>query len=63
MQGIAIALGWYFSTRGKAPQPVLPPQVPKSIEERLSELDGLRTRNLISEAEYAEKRSQLLGDI
>lgn len=60
---IAIALVWYFSNRGKPPQPALPPQVPKSIEERLSELDGLRSRNLVSEAEYEEKRSRILGEI
>jgi hypothetical protein len=58
--GIAIVLIWYFSSRSKPPQL---PQGPKSIQERLSEIDGLRSRNLISEAEHDEKRRQILGDI
>jgi hypothetical protein len=58
--GIAIVLIWYFSSRNKPPQL---PQGSRSIEERLSEIDGLRARNLISEAEHDEKRRQILGDI
>jgi hypothetical protein len=61
--GIAIALVWYFSNRGKPSLPGLPSQAPKAIEQRLAELDGLRSRNLVSEAEYEEKRSQILSDI
>jgi len=61
--GIVIALVWYFSSRSRPPQMIQPPQVPKSIQERLSEIDGLRSRNLISEAEYEEKRRQILSGI
>jgi flagellar basal body-associated protein FliL len=57
---IAIALIWYFSSRSKPPQL---PQGPKSVQERLSEIDDLRARNLISEAEHEEKRKQILSGI
>jgi flagellar basal body-associated protein FliL len=58
--GAVIALAWYFSSRKKPPQI---PQSPKSVQEKLSEIDDLRSRNLISEAEYEEKRMQILSDI
>jgi hypothetical protein len=57
---IAIALIWYFSSRSKPPQL---PQGAKSVQDRLTEIDGLRSRNLISEAEHEEKRKQILSDI
>ncbi len=58
--GIVVGLVWYFSSRSKPTQLL---QVPKSIEERLSEIDGLRSQNFISEAEYEEKRRHILSDI
>jgi flagellar basal body-associated protein FliL len=58
--GIAIALIWYFSSRSKPPQL---PQGSKNVQERLTEIDGLRSRNLISDAEHEEKRKQILSDI
>jgi flagellar basal body-associated protein FliL len=61
--GIILALVWYFSSRSKPPQLIQAPQVPKSIPERLSEIDGLRSQNLISEAEHEEKRRHILGEI
>lgn len=61
--GIVIALVRYFSSRSKPPQLIQPPQVPKSIQERLSEIDGLRSQNLLSEAEYEEKRRHILSGI
>jgi hypothetical protein len=60
---IVIALAGFLSSRRKAPQPPqLPPQ-PKGIPERLAELDDLRSRNLITEAEYVDKRSRILRGI
>ncbi len=58
---IAIALIWYFSSRRNKPPQI--PQGQKSVPERLSELDDLRSRNLITEAEHAEKRARILGDL
>jgi hypothetical protein len=48
--GIVFALVWYFSPRRKAARL---PQGPRGVAERLSELDDLRSRNLITESEYA----------
>ena len=61
--GIVIALVWYFSLRRKPSQLAQPPQIPKSIQDRLLEIDGLRSQNLISETEYEEKRKQILSSI
>lgn len=61
--GIVIALVWYFSSRNKPPQAIQPPKVSKSSQDRLSEIDELRSQNLISEAEYDEKRRQILNGI
>lgn len=61
--GGVVALVWYFSSRSRPPQLVLPPQIPKNIPERLSEMEDLRARNLISEAEYEEKRNHLLREL
>jgi len=58
--GVVIALIWYFSSRSKPPQLL---HGSKSIQQRLSEIDGLRSQNLISEAEHEEKRRQILSDI
>ena len=61
--GIVIALVWYYSSRSKQTQPTQPPQVPKNIQERLSEIDYLRSQNLISETEYEEGRRYILNGI
>ncbi len=61
--GIVIALVWYFCSRSKPPQLAQPPQIQKSTQERLSEIDGLRSQNLISEVEYEEKRRLILSGI
>ena len=62
--GIAIVLLWYFYLkRNKPPQPTQPPQVPRSTQDRLSELDGLRSQKLISETEYEERRRHILSGI
>lgn len=58
--GIIVGLAWYFSARSKAAQA---PPARASIQDRLLELDALRSKNLISETEYQEKRKQLLGEI
>jgi len=49
--------------------PVAPPVAPSvtgvqpSIEERLTRLDALKNRGLISEAEFESKRSKLLDEV
>jgi cytochrome c-type biogenesis protein CcmH/NrfG len=59
--GIVVALVWYFSSRSKPPQLTQPQQVLRSTQDRLAEIDSLRSQNLISEAEYEEKRRQILS--
>jgi len=58
--GIVVALVWYFSSRSK---PTQPPQVFRSAQDRLAELDRLHAQNLISEAEHEERRRQILSGI
>lgn len=58
--GIIVAVVWYFSARTKAAQA---PPMRASIQDRLLELDALRSKNLISNVEYEEKRRQLLAEI
>ncbi len=48
--GIVVALVWYFSSRSKPPQLTPPPQVLRSTQDRLAEIDSLRSQNLISVA-------------
>jgi hypothetical protein len=43
------------------PPPVQPP--PKSAEERLQELQGLRDRGLVTPDEYEAQRKQILNSI
>ena len=57
---IAIAIIWYFTSRGKASQSAARPT---SVQERLQELDALRAKNLISEAEHEERRKQIINGI
>jgi hypothetical protein len=50
----------------KNPYPSVPPTLPtgpQSTQARLTELDSLKSQNLISEAEYEEKRKQILGGL
>lgn len=61
--GIVIALVWYFSSLSKPQQMNQPPQIPRSTQERLSEIEDLRSKNLISEAEYEEKRKRILNGV
>jgi hypothetical protein len=61
--GFVIALAWYFSSFSKQPHPAQPTQLIRNTQERLSEIDGLRSQNLISENEYEERRGQILSDI
>ena len=60
---IVFALVRYFSSRSRSSQLAQPPQSPKTIQDRLFELDGLRYQNLISEAEYEEKRRHIVSSI
>ena len=58
--GIVIGVIHYVSKRNN------PPQLPHGsnrIEAKLLEIDNLRSRNLISEAEHEEKRKQILSRI
>jgi cytochrome c-type biogenesis protein CcmH/NrfG len=57
--GIIAAL-WCLTSRSKT----TPPSGSRaSIQERLTEIDSLRAQNLISEAEYEEKRIEILSSI
>lgn len=58
--GVILALIWYF-TKGKKP-PQLPP-MPASPQQRLLEIDDLRAKGLISEAEHEEHRRKILGGV
>lgn len=57
--GSIIALVWYFSSRRKPLQPPAPP----SIQDKLVEIDALRSNNLITGAEHEEKRKMILNRI
>lgn len=60
---IVFGVLWYSKSRNNAPQfPSPPPPLP-NIENRLAEIDSLRAKNLISDAEHEEKRKQILGEI
>lgn len=60
---IAAALLWYFVLRRKPQHYAQAPQIGRSTQERLSEIDNLRSQNLISETEHAEKRKRILDEI
>jgi cytochrome c-type biogenesis protein CcmH/NrfG len=61
--GIVIALVWYFSSRSKPHPMAQAPQNPKSTQQRLAEIESLRSQNLLTEAEYEEKRRHILDEI
>jgi hypothetical protein len=44
------------------PTPPTPPRT-QSVEQRLRELDALRAQGLVSDAEAATKRTEILGDL
>lgn len=58
--GVVIALVWYFSSRSKQGGAS---HGPRDIEVRLAQLESLRSRNLITEAEHEEKRKKILGGL
>ncbi len=58
--GVVLALVWYFTMRKKPPQ--LTPMA-ASPQQRLLEIDELRSKGLISEAEYEEGRRRILGGV
>ena len=55
---ITLLVVWYFLLRRKSPPS---PPTPASIQDRLLEIDSLRSKNLISDIEYEEKRRQILN--
>jgi hypothetical protein len=57
---LALGLIWYFSSRKKEPQ--MAPD-PGSAQDRLLELESLRSKGLISDAEHEEKRRKILSGI
>jgi hypothetical protein len=57
---IIVALTVLFCSRKSASQL---PSMQKSAQERLSMIGDLRSQSLISEAEYEEKRRQILSEI
>ncbi len=42
---------------------LMPPIAPATPEQRLRELDALKTQNLISDEEYETKRQEILGEV
>lgn len=40
-----------------------PPPIGQSIEARLRDLDALRARGVVTDAEYAERRAAILGSL
>lgn len=60
---IVVAVLMMSNSRNKGPLPPMPPPPLPSVESRLAEIDSLRARNLISEAEHEEKRKQIIGGI
>lgn len=57
---IIISVVKYSNSRSK--HPALPPPL-TSAQSRLAEIDSLRSKNMISDSEYAEKRKQIINDI
>lgn len=52
------------SLRQSAPgAPPVPPEVARSVAERLAELESLRTQGLVSASEYEERRAAILADL
>jgi hypothetical protein len=45
------------------PTPAAAAPTKSSIEERLQSLEGLRSKGLINETEYTERRNRLLDDV
>jgi len=61
---IIIGLVLYLNRKSSTPTaPPMPPAAPSSTQARLTELESLKSRNLISESEYEEKRKQILGEM
>lgn len=56
-----IAIGVLLYTRRNSPPPASPP--PPSRETRLAELDSLRQKNLITEAEHQQQRKRILESL
>ena len=57
---VALGLIWYFASR-KKPTQMAP--FPGSAQDRLLELESLRSKGLISDAEHEEKRQKILSGI
>ena len=57
---IVIVIVRRFSSGGTT---IVPPPMRASIEDRLVEIDSLRSKNLITDAEHEEKRRQILNGI
>ena len=61
---IIICVALYFNRKSSPPTPSpIPSTVEPSIQARLEELESLKSRNLISESEYEEKRKEILSGL
>lgn len=62
---VADLQGRPYASEGKlkAADSVLPPTTGKTVEQRLKELDRLYRQGLISEAEYNEKRAEIIDTL
>jgi len=55
-----VILVTYFGSRNKPSQLNTPPA---SVQSRLAEIDALKSKNVITEMEYEEKRKKIIGNI
>jgi hypothetical protein len=51
------------STRRAGPPGAVPPPIERGVEARLRDLDALRARGVITEAEYTERRAAILQSL
>lgn len=49
--------------RGERQAPATPPAPARSTADRLRELEDLRTQGLVTDGEYAERRTAILGEV
>lgn len=61
--GIALLVGITIGLRSWPSVSTSPPPITNSVEERLRQLDTLRSQQLISDAEYAQRRKNIIASL